>query len=76
MLTDLHPVPGLRMSGTVRPLPLYAVLVCVGTLLLCVIINNTTEWGILHSYTCNIFVSHILLDCIHIIALYFTLLYM
>lgn len=71
MPTVLHPLPGLRMSGTVRLLPLYAVLVCMGTtLLLCVIINNTIEWGILHFYRCNIFVSHILLDCIHMIALY------
>ena len=60
MPTDLHPVPALRMSGTVRLLPLYAFLVCMGTTLpSCVIVNNAVEWGILHTYVCNIFVSYI-----------------
>ena len=71
MPTDLHPVPALRMSGTVHLLPLSAFLVCMGTTLpSCVIINNAIEWGILHSYAGNIFVAHIQLDCIHMIALY------
>ena len=71
MPTDLHPVPALRMSGTVRLLPICAFLVCMGTTLLsCIIIKNAIEWGILQCYACNIFVSHIQLDCIHMIALY------
>ena len=71
MPTDLHPVPALRMSRTVRLLPLYAFLVCMGTTLpSCVIINNTIEWGILHSYAYKISVSHIQLDCIRMMALY------
>jgi hypothetical protein len=44
--------------------------VLLTTLFLCVIINNAIEWGILHFYTCKSFVSHILLDCIHMIAVY------
>ena len=60
MPTDLHPVPALRMSGTVCLLPLYAFLVCMGTTLpSCVTIKNAIEWGILHCYACNSFVSHI-----------------
>lgn len=55
MPTDLHPVPALRMSRTVCLLPLYAFLVCIGTTLpSCVIINNTIEWGILHSYAARL----------------------
>jgi hypothetical protein len=71
LLTSLHPLPRSRMSGAISTLPLYAFMVCIGTTLpICVIIANTVEWGILHSYAINIFVSRILLDCICMMALY------